>query len=243
MTAKELAQRLDGREYGNVVTRAEQDEIEAAGLVVAYGQSDSLLEFEGAIYNEAGAYGGATVYVKNGALLAPPCDCESWDECSAWDEYSAKAKAITAVWHGDGETQTDTPCWTIKTDIPHETFRIYDDGELFSVGIVFRVKDTWDKPSADQQLRDLQTLLDMYGGEEGIAAAFQKAAERDAAVEELRGLCWCCVHGEKWAEAPVWSKAITCEHMRESGTLARGGGKCKCPHWKWRGPQKKEAAP
>lgn len=243
MTAKELAQRLDGREYNNVVTRAEQDEIKAAGLVVAYGQSGDLLEFDGAIYDEIEEYGGTTAYVKNGALLAPPCDCESWDECSAWDEYSANAKAITAVWHGDGETQTDTPCWTIKTDIPHETFRIYEDGELFSVGIVFRVEDTRDKPSADQQLRDLQTLWDMYGGEEGITAAFQKAAERDAAVEELRGMCWCCVHSEKWDKAPAVSRVKTCKYMRERGIAAGGARRPNCPHWEWWGPQKEGATP
>lgn len=89
-----------------------------------------------------------------------------------------------------------------------------------------------------KQLHDLQILRDMYGGEDGITAAFQKAAERDAAVEDLRGMCWCCAHGEKWDKAPVWSRMTTCEHMRKSGALARGGGKCRCPHWEWHGPRK-----
>lgn len=142
MRAKELAHRLDGRRYGNVVSKAEQGEIEAAGLVVAYGQSDDLLEFEGAIYDEIGAYGGVIAYVKNGALLAPCCDCEDCDECPAWAEYIAQAKTVTAIWH-DNEGE---PCWTIRTDIPHESFNIYDDGELFSVGIVFRVEDTRCRP-------------------------------------------------------------------------------------------------
>lgn len=63
-------------------------------------------------------------------------------------------------------------------------------------------------------------------------------AERDAAVEELRGLCWCCANGEKLKKAPMWSMATTCKYMRELGALARSGGKCKCQHWQWRGPQK-----
>ena len=63
-------------------------------------------------------------------------------------------------------------------------------------------------------------------------------AERDAAVEDLRGRCWCCVHGEPWEPAGPLSKLMGCEHLSELGVLARGGGKCKCPHWKWRGPQK-----
>lgn len=62
-------------------------------------------------------------------------------------------------------------------------------------------------------------------------------AERDAAVEDLRGRCWCCVHGEPWEPAGPLSKLMGCEHLSELGVLARGGGKCKCPHWKWRGPQ------
>lgn len=63
-------------------------------------------------------------------------------------------------------------------------------------------------------------------------------AERDAAVEELRGMCWCCANGEKLKKAPMWSMATTCKYMRELGALARSGGKCKCQHWQWRGPQK-----
>ena len=59
--------------------------------------------------------------------------------------------------------------------------------------------------------------------------------ERDALIEELRGICWCCAHGRKWENAPGWSKMTTCEHLKEIGVLARSGGKAKCPHWEWRG--------
>ncbi len=62
-------------------------------------------------------------------------------------------------------------------------------------------------------------------------------AERDAAVEDLRGMCWCCVHGKPWEPAGPLSKLMGCEHLSEFGVLARGGGKCKCPYWEWRGPQ------
>lgn len=70
----------------------------------------------------------------------------------------------------------------------------------------------------------------------------QVKRERDAAVEELRGFCWCCVHGRKWDKAPVWSSMTTCKYIRERGALAVGGGKGgrNCPHWKWRGQQKEE---
>lgn len=64
--------------------------------------------------------------------------------------------------------------------------------------------------------------------------------ERNAAIEDLRGMCWCCSHGKKWDKAPEWSKMTTCEHIRESGALARGGGKCKCKYWVWRGIKEKK---
>ena len=37
-----------------------------------------------------------------------------------------------------------------------------------------------------QELKDLKIMWDMYGGSEGITAAFEKAEERDAAVNELK---------------------------------------------------------
>ena len=44
---------------------------------------------------------------------------------------------ITAVWC-DPESGAS---WSYKTDIPHETFNIYEDGELFCIGIVFSIDD------------------------------------------------------------------------------------------------------
>ncbi len=44
--------------------------------------------------------------------------------------------SLKAVWDDTGN-----PCWTYETDIPHETFEIYEDGELFCIGIVFSTKD------------------------------------------------------------------------------------------------------
>lgn len=67
----------------------------------------------------------------------------------------------------------------------------------------------------------------------------EKDKQLSAAVEELRGLCWCCSNGKKWDKAPGWSNMTTCKHIRERSARAVGGGKAgkDCPHWKWRGPQ------
>ena len=57
------------------------------------------------------------------------------------------------IWCGmiDGESagpesdfkteEGDLITWCYKTDIPHETFMIYDDGEPYCRGIVFSIED------------------------------------------------------------------------------------------------------
>ena len=97
-----------------------------------------------------------------------------------------------------------------------------------------------ERDDALKRLADLQAQWDMYGGEEGITAAFLKAAERDAAVEELRGVCRCCTNARPWMDAFYEGRFYTCDYITEQGVLARSGGKCKCPHWQWRGPQREE---
>ena len=54
------------------------------------------------------------------------------------DEVPAntKLREIKAVWCAPGK-----PAWSYETDIPHEKFNIYEDGELFCEGIVFSLED------------------------------------------------------------------------------------------------------
>ena len=43
---------------------------------------------------------------------------------------------IKALW-----CKEDDITWTYKTDIPHETFMIYEDDEAYCRGIVFLIND------------------------------------------------------------------------------------------------------
>lgn len=134
MTAKDLATKLSGRAYDAEITRDEAHEAAQAGLVVVYGYSDDNVELNGAIDDEVGCYEGGTILVtKSGVLLTPDC---GQDDCPYFGIAKRNAKAIAAKWHDDG-----SPCWSFDTDIPHETFEIFEDGELFCVGIVFSVED------------------------------------------------------------------------------------------------------
>lgn len=133
MTAKELAEMLSGREVGEEIVMGEERDIKDAGLVVVYGYSDDNVEFCGAINDEVGSYDGGTVYLtETGILESPSCECAEDCDCPYFDAARKKAKTIKAVWRNRGG-----PCWTFETDIPHEAFNIYEDGELFCVGIVF----------------------------------------------------------------------------------------------------------
>ena len=135
MTAKELAEMLNGREAGGEVVWGEERDIKDAGLVAVYGYSDDNVEFSGAINDEVGAYNGATIYITTAGVLKEP-DCDR-DDCPYFAKEREKAKTIKAVWNDN----FGGPAWTFETDILHETFTIVDDGEPWCIGIVFSMAD------------------------------------------------------------------------------------------------------
>ncbi len=55
---KKLANFLDGTEYPLYIAKETTDRAGELGIVIVYGGSDDLMEFEGAWYGELGAYGG-----------------------------------------------------------------------------------------------------------------------------------------------------------------------------------------
>ena len=101
------------------------------GIVIVYGASDDLMELDGAIYDEFGCYeGGVCCLDSEGNIL---------------EEMTENCRTIEAVWCGEGEKFT----WTYKTDIPHETYEIYDDAEPYCKGIVFYKKDLVIRPISE----------------------------------------------------------------------------------------------
>lgn len=134
MTSKELAAQLDGNQYGNEITKEQEMLAADNDLVIVFGYSDDDVELLGKINDEVGAYDGCTFLVtRTGVLSRPDCDC---DECKYFRAAKKDAMTIRAVWHDTGEAS-----WTFETQIPHDTFRIYEGEELFCVGIVFSIAD------------------------------------------------------------------------------------------------------
>jgi hypothetical protein len=131
MNKEQFAAMLNGREYGNEITRGECDIAKELGLVVVYAYSDDNMEFRGAINDEVGCWDGGTAYLTGNGLFNHESDC---CDCPYAERERTKCKTVKAVWHNGGN-----PCWTYETDIPHATFNIYEDGELWCVGIVFEM--------------------------------------------------------------------------------------------------------
>ena len=108
MTLKEFAKMLDGREYRHEITKEEEALAKELGFVVVFGYSDDNAELRGAIDDEIGCFDGGKL------------------------EHEDLPDVIYAKWC-DRETNY---AWSYKTSIPHETFRIYEDGDYWCIGIV-----------------------------------------------------------------------------------------------------------
>ena len=143
MTKEELSVILDGRERGKEISKEEQKAAKESGLVVVFGASDDLMEFDGAIYNEVSCYEGGFAYLDENGLLENECDN---DDCPHFEKIKEKSKKIEAIWcegieDGDWDDNHVPISWTYKTDIPHSTFRILEDDETYCIGIVFSIND------------------------------------------------------------------------------------------------------
>ena len=141
MNKEKFAAMLNDREYRNEITKDEAAQAKAAGLVVVYGASDDLMEFAGALYDEVGVYGGGMALVDaKGVLDRDQIDDDDDEAIAEFVARSKTAQSIEALWN-DSVSDASVPAWTYMTDIPHATFDVMDDGELYCRGIVFALAD------------------------------------------------------------------------------------------------------
>lgn len=139
MTKEDAAALLNGFEYPARGIETHAKELKESGLVAVFGMSDDLMEFRGAIYDEVGAYDGATAMIDTEGLI-PLWDNLDDDE----DAYAAYFRrkpngiAVEAVWSPDDLEAS----WLIRTEIPHATFDILEDGDLYCRGVVFALSAT-----------------------------------------------------------------------------------------------------
>lgn len=125
MEKEELAIFLQGREYGNEITKEESKQAKENGLVVVFGYSDDCMELRGAINDEF----GTEAYFDNEGNTLERCD----DDCIHSQRAFEKANKIEGDYTNSG--------WRFTTTIPHDTFDIVEEDELYCRGIVFNIKD------------------------------------------------------------------------------------------------------
>jgi len=124
MNLKEAAEKLNGNVFGFDIEKSFQNELKENGIVVVYGYSDDLMEFDGVFRDEAGVYNGGIV------------------ELNEFVNFETNA-TIEALW-----CVGDKYDFQYVTDIPHETFDVLNDDEnyeeenhMYCQGIVFYLKD------------------------------------------------------------------------------------------------------
>lgn len=130
MEIKDFAKMIDGKQYGYPqFTKEELQIAKDNGFVIVCGASDDLMEFYGAITDEGGCYDGGSVWFNKDRVVDAPET--TGDRC------------IEAFWCDDGarDENGEIITWTYKTDIPHETFMIYEGEETYCRGIAFSIND------------------------------------------------------------------------------------------------------
>lgn len=139
MTKEDAAALLNGFEYPAREIERHAATLKVAGLVAVFGQSDDLMEFRGSIYDEIGAYDGTSVLIDSEGLIPTWDSLEdaSEDECAAYFRRKTGGVAVEAIWSPDDPDAS----WLIRTAIPHATFDILEDGDLYCRGIVFALAD------------------------------------------------------------------------------------------------------
>lgn len=129
MELKEFANMLNGKEYGcPQFTRKEVQIAKENGIVIVSGASDDLVELEGAITDEGDCWEGGIIHVKaipNGGIAY---------NCKRSDMFSFIAK-----WCKERDPDGKIIPWTYDVTIEHEDFMIFENGDPYCRGFVFRV--------------------------------------------------------------------------------------------------------
>jgi hypothetical protein len=139
MTVKEWAEKISGIEYPAGELQKLNKEMAADGVIAAYGDSDDLLEFRGAIDDEISALEG--VAAKLFRRADGTADLLENMEKNQTHEFNRaqidQMSVVKAAWCPEEPEAS----WLIETEIPHEKFDIMEDGELFCRGAVFHIDD------------------------------------------------------------------------------------------------------
>lgn len=132
MNAEQWAALLHGREYGREITSSEEKQAKKDGVLIFFGYSDDNIEVRGVSNEEVPAYNGTEIRVNDDGGVTEDHDCD----CKYCGYKNTPSVSIHADW-----CKSDQFSWTFRTEVPHWSFDIQEDGEPFCRGIAVDVAD------------------------------------------------------------------------------------------------------
>lgn len=132
MDIHEAAAIINGSEYRQEVPRDLRARLKDGGLVAIYGASDDLTEFDGAVHDEG--YSGDDTEHRLTRRGLEVNKCNEGDRCPNWQAGETNVRARWCPPGFDGS-------WLIETPLPHATFDIMEDGEIYCRGVVIALTD------------------------------------------------------------------------------------------------------
>lgn len=138
MNCLELAQLLNNHPYGEKIPLELLNAARENNLVIVYGASDDLIEFDGAITDEGGCYNGGHIEFDKDGIVPSKDDIDTCDYDNCIEHYlrTQKCWSIEAVW-----CSPDQPAWTYIFDHGSSPFVIMEGSEAYCIGLVFSVED------------------------------------------------------------------------------------------------------
>ena len=138
LTSEFVASQLNGREYRNEITTELNEKLRNSSMIVIYGQSDDLVHInEFGETDEFGCCDGHVIHLtSNGVYVA--------------GDSQQNIASVTAKWCPEDEDGNITSSWSFETDVPHTTFNIMEDGEVYCVGLVIDANELKEFVKADQ---------------------------------------------------------------------------------------------
>ena len=122
---EKIALRLDGMSYRDDLLESVTKTIKSAGLIVVVGSSDDIMEIYGApdsfIDDE---YSGLDPHIilASGKIIP---------------EYEHDGKQVVVGRIEPEWCESGNPIgWSYKTDLPHATFRVMEDDDIYCIGMV-----------------------------------------------------------------------------------------------------------
>lgn len=134
----DLVNLIGNHEYGDDIPASAISLADQIGAAIIYGYSDDGIIVEGAVQDQAGVYGGTTVWVDEEGFLPINENQNCTDaEIETISDYRKLVKRFDRSVKVEAIEEQDGYYWQYKTDWPHKTFEITEDGEPWCKGIVF----------------------------------------------------------------------------------------------------------